>query len=72
MEATEIGLADSGGLKSHTWARCQLMPVILPTQKAEIRRIIVQRQLGEIVLQIVSRKNPSQKNGWWSGLRCRH
>jgi hypothetical protein len=38
------------------------MPVILATQKAEIRRIAVQNQPGQIVLQEPISKNPSQKN----------
>jgi hypothetical protein len=38
-----------------------LAPVILATQEAEIRRITVQNQPKQIVLQMLSRKNPSQK-----------
>jgi hypothetical protein len=38
-----------------------LTPVILTTQKAEIRRIMVQSQPGQIVHQALSRKKPSQK-----------
>jgi hypothetical protein len=34
------------------------MPVILATQEAEIRRIVVQSQLQQIVLQTLSRKYP--------------
>jgi hypothetical protein len=37
------------------------MPVILATQDAEIRRIVVQSQLRQIVSETRSRKNPSQK-----------
>jgi hypothetical protein len=37
------------------------MPVILATQEAEIRRIAVQSQLGQIVRETLSRKYPSQK-----------
>jgi hypothetical protein len=46
-----------------TMTRCWwLTPVILPTQEAEIRRIVVQSHPGEIVHEILSRKkNPSQK-----------
>jgi hypothetical protein len=38
-----------------------LTPVILATQEAEIRRITVRSQLGQIVWETLSRKNPSQK-----------
>jgi hypothetical protein len=37
------------------------MPAILATQETEIRRIAVQIQPRQIVLQILSLKNPSQK-----------
>jgi hypothetical protein len=40
------------------------MPVILATQEAEIRRTMVQSQLGQIVSQTLSqkkKKNPSKK-----------
>jgi hypothetical protein len=38
-----------------------LMPVILATQEAEIRRISVQSQTRQILLEILSQNNPSQK-----------
>jgi hypothetical protein len=38
-----------------------LTPVILATQEAEIRRNVVQSQPGQIILEALSRKNPSQK-----------
>jgi hypothetical protein len=41
----------------HWW----LTPVIPPTQEAEIRRIVVRSQPGQIVLETLSGKNPSQK-----------
>jgi hypothetical protein len=36
-------------------------PVILATQEAEIRRIMVQSQFRQVVQEILSRKNTSQK-----------
>jgi hypothetical protein len=35
-----------------------LMPGILSTQEAEIKRIVVQSQPGQIVLETLSQKNP--------------
>jgi hypothetical protein len=48
-----------------------LMPVILATQEAEIRRIAVQSQPWQIVPQDSISKKPFTKKGWWSGSRCR-
>jgi hypothetical protein len=42
-----------------------LTPVILATQEAEIRRIVVRSQPRQIVLKTLSLKNPSE--GWWTG-----
>jgi hypothetical protein len=36
------------------------MPIILATQEAEIRRIMVQSQPKQIVQETLSQKNPSQ------------
>jgi hypothetical protein len=36
-------------------------PVILATQEAEIRRITVQSQTGQIICETTSQKNPSPK-----------
>jgi hypothetical protein len=54
----------------HMWyktmkqARCQwLIPVILVIQEAEIRRIVVQGQLGQTVHETLSPKNPLQETG---------
>jgi hypothetical protein len=41
----------------HWW----LTFIILATQEAEVRRITVQSQPGQIVSKMLSRKNPSQK-----------
>jgi hypothetical protein len=38
-----------------------LTPVIPATQEAEIRRIAIGSQPGQIVLETLSQKNPSQK-----------
>jgi hypothetical protein len=43
-----------------------LMPVILATQEAEIRRIRVGSQLGKIAQQTLSQKYPT-KQGWQRG-----
>jgi hypothetical protein len=56
-----------------------LMPLILATQEAEIRRIIVQSQPGKIVCKTLSQKKTTttkkKKNnaekGWWSDSRHR-
>jgi hypothetical protein len=48
------------------------MPVILSTQEAEISRIKVQSQPGQIfVRDPISKKPFTKKKGWWSGLRYR-
>jgi hypothetical protein len=44
-----------------------LTPIILATQEAEIRRITVQSQPGQIVLETLSRKKPNTKQDWWTG-----
>jgi hypothetical protein len=43
------------------------MPVILATQEAEIRRIAVQSQPGQIVQETLSQKKPFTQKGWWRG-----
>jgi hypothetical protein len=53
-------------------AGCQwLTLVILPTQEAEIRKIMVQSQPRQIVRETLSQKKPITKKGWESGSRCR-
>jgi hypothetical protein len=44
------------------------MPIILATWEAEIRRIVVQSQTGEIACETLSqkKKKATQKKGWWS------
>jgi hypothetical protein len=37
------------------------MPVILATKEAEIRRIVVCSQLGQIVCKTLSQRNPTPK-----------
>jgi hypothetical protein len=46
------------GETGHRW----LTPAILATQEAEIKRIEVRSQPGQIVHEILSQKNPSQKS----------
>jgi hypothetical protein len=41
-----------------------ITPVILATQEAEVRRIMVQSQAGQIVHETVSQQNLLQKMGW--------
>jgi hypothetical protein len=57
-------------LARHQW----LTPIILvATQEAEIRRIVVRSQPGEIVRETLSQKKKKKitEKGWWSGSRCR-
>jgi hypothetical protein len=55
-ESGKLG-GESSGFRVKTKAKCQwLMLVILPTWEAEIRRISVQGQPGQRVLQIPSPK----------------
>jgi hypothetical protein len=50
------------GIARRQW----LTPIILATQKAEIRRIMVQRQLQQIVCETLSWKKLITKKGWWT------
>jgi hypothetical protein len=57
-------------LARHWW----ITPVILATQEAEIRRIAVWTQPGQIVHETLSQKKKSQnkkEKRLWSGSRCR-
>jgi hypothetical protein len=47
------------------------MSVILATQEAEIRRLMVQSEPRQIFLKPYLNKNLSQKKGWWCGSRYR-
>jgi hypothetical protein len=52
--------------KEGTWVKCWWpTPIILATQQAKIRRIMVWSQPRQIVLETWSRSNTKQ--GWWSG-----
>jgi hypothetical protein len=46
----------------HWW----FTPVILAIQEAEIRRIMVQRQPGQMAHKILPQKNPTPKQDWRS------
>jgi hypothetical protein len=49
-------------------ARCWwLMSVILATQDAEIRRVVVRSQSGQMVPKTLFLKKPITQKGWWSG-----
>jgi hypothetical protein len=48
-------LHKNGGQAGHQW----LMPIILATQEVEIRRIEVQSQHRQIVLETLFGKNPT-------------
>jgi hypothetical protein len=50
-------------LVRHRW----LTPVVLATQEAEIRRVAVQSQTGQIACKTISQKKKITKEGWWSG-----
>jgi hypothetical protein len=63
-------------MAEHWW----LTPVILATQEAEIRRIMVHSQTGQVVHETLSQKKKNKKQihhfkkkkkGWRSGSRCR-
>jgi hypothetical protein len=42
------------------------MPVILATQEAEIRKIVVESQPGQIVHKILPEKKKITKKGWYT------
>jgi hypothetical protein len=47
------------------------MPLNLATQEAEIRRIVIWSQTGQIVHETLSQKKTITKEGWWSISRCK-
>jgi hypothetical protein len=55
------------------WKTCQwLMPIILATREAEIRRITVRSQPRQIILwDPISKQTHHKKKDWWSGSSCR-
>jgi hypothetical protein len=42
------------------------MPIILATQEAEIRRIMIQSQPGQIVYKTLPQQKNITKMGWWN------
>jgi hypothetical protein len=51
--------------------RCQrLTPIVLATQEAEIRRIVVEPVQANSSQDPISKKHITKKS-WWSGSRCR-
>jgi hypothetical protein len=54
-----------------TFLKVWLMPVILTTQEAKTRKIMVQSQPVQTVCELLSLKYPALKQGWWSGLSGR-
>jgi hypothetical protein len=46
-----------------------LTPVILDTNEAEIRRIVIGSQPGHIVHKTLSQKKLNIRQGWWRGSR---
>jgi hypothetical protein len=65
---TSKSLAQSYSSKDIKAEHWWLTPIILATQKVEIRRIVVQSQPKQIVFKNLSRKT-FHKKGWWSGSR---
>jgi hypothetical protein len=57
VDDVDINLCNLAGSQ---WLMC----VILATQKAEISRIKVRSQPGQLVGETLSQKTPSQKKGW--------
>jgi hypothetical protein len=49
-----------------------LTPIILAAQEAEIKKILIQSQPGQIVHETLSQKKPiTKEKGRWSDSRCR-
>jgi hypothetical protein len=65
-----MGKSENGFKNKQAAGHWWLTPETLATQEAEVRRIVVKSQPGEIVLETLSQKS-LHKRGWWSGPRCR-
>jgi hypothetical protein len=64
-------LSACGEFKGYLPRRQWPTPVILASQEAEIRRIMVQSQPGQIVHKTLSQRKNITKKCWWGGSRGR-
>jgi hypothetical protein len=60
-KAPLLNLYNPKTLKTYPARRQWLTPVILVTQEAEIRKVMVRNHAGQILCETLSRKHPSQK-----------
>jgi hypothetical protein len=59
-----VGTTEHTLLSGYSGARCwKLTPIILATQEAEIRRIVVQSQPGQVVQETLSKKKSQKRAG---------